>query len=554
MSIQTTRVSRRAALKLVVLAGGASLAAACAPQLGQAPAAPPAGVTPAAATGATIATGQAAPQPTSVPQAQGKPGGTLRVGAVGDVANIDGHSWGPKNGFSIFIIFDTLTNYDASLKPQPQLAESWDFSSDFKQLKVSLRKGVQFHTGREMTSSDIIYNLQRPLDPKLQSTIASFTILPGFVPPNTVFEAPDKYTVTIKTDQPWPAVFDYFQVLNIMDKETAEGPDSKMKAVGTGPFAFVEWVQGQYLSFEKNKNYWQSGRPYLDGVKVSIKADAVAMVTELEAGAGDVVLAPSWRDFARLKSNPNYQAIKVPVPGTFHQFQPNVTFKPLDNKLVRQALSYALDRQRMVDTIFQGETVPESLPWLPSSPAYEAAKNNHYAFDLDKTKSLLSQAGISNLTLDVVYTAATPEYGQMSEIYQSDLAKIGVTLNLRSLATAQMLDTIQKQTYPGMYTLNDPWCSMEPITLFTSSSSAQYRKNNAGYTNDSYTQMVKTVAAEPDPAKRKQLYSQLNDFLLDEAFHMPVTQSPGRILAAANVRGIEHRQMDRFVMTNTYFA
>ena len=127
-------------------------------------------------------------------------------------------------------------------------------------------------------------------------------------------------------------------------------------------------------------------------------------------------------------------------------------------------------------------------------PRYEAAKNNHYAFDLDKTKSLLSQAGVSNLTLDVVYTGATPEYGQMSEIYQSDLAKIGVTLNLKTLATAQMLDTIQKQTYPGLYTLNDPWCSMEPITLFTSSSSAQYRRNNAGYTNDRYTQMVNTVA------------------------------------------------------------
>ena len=84
--------------------------------------------------------------------------------------------------------------------------------------------------------------------------------------------------------------------------------------------------------------------------------------------------------------------------------------------------------------------------------------------------------------------------------------------------------------------------------------SAQFRKNNAGYTNDRYTQMVRTVATEPDPAKRKQQYSALNDFLLDEAFHMPVTQSPGRILAAANVKGIEHRQMDRFILTNTFLA
>jgi peptide/nickel transport system substrate-binding protein len=547
MSPQTTRVSRRAALRLLGVATGATLAAACAPQVVPAPTTPPAAApTAATAPGAAATAAPAGSQP--------KPGGNLRIGAVGDVANLDGHSWGPKNGFSVFMIFDTLTNYDQNLKPQPELAESWDFSSDFKQLKVNLRKGVMFHTGRELTGADVVYNLQRPLDPKLQSTIPSFTILPGFVPPNTVFESPDKYTVTIKTEQPWPAVFDYFQVLNIIDKETADGPEGKMKAVGTGPFTFAEWVQGQYLRFEKNKNYWQSGRPYLDGVQVNIKADAVAMVTELESGAADIVLAPSWRDFGRLKANPNYQAIKVPVPGTFHQFQPNVTFKPLDNKLVRQALTFALDRQRMVDTIFQGETTPESLPWLPSSPAYEADKNNAHAFDLEKTKSLLSQAGVSNLTLDVVYTASTPEYGQMSEIYQSDLAKVGVTLNLKTLATAQMLDTIQKQTYNGLYTLNDPWASMEPITLFTSSSSAQYRKNNAGYTNDRYTQMVQTVATEPDPAKRKQQYSQLNDFLLDEAFHMPVTQSPGRVLAAANVKGIEHRQMDRFMLMNTWLA
>ena len=547
MDSAPTRLSRRGALRLATFAAAGTLVAACGPQLGQAPptgsgAAPTAGAAPS--TAVTAGGAPAAVQP--------KAGGTLRIGAVGDIANIDGHSWGPKNGFSIFMIFDTLTNYDENLKPQPQLAESWDFSSDFKELKVNLRKGVQFHTGRELTSADVVYNLQRPLDPKLQSTIASFTILPGFVPPNTSFETTDKYSFSIKTEKPWPAVFDYFQVLNIMDKETAEGPDSKSRAVGTGPFTYIEWVQGQYLRFEKFKNYWQTGRPYLDGVRVNIRADAVAALTELEAGASDIVLAPSWRDYERLKADPKYTAVKVPVPGTFHQFQPNVTFKPLDNKVVRQALNYAIDRKRMVDSIFLGETTAESLPWLPSSPAYEASKNNTYAFDLDKAKSLLTQACASNLSLDFLYTASTPEYAQMGEIYNSDLARIGVTLNLKSLPTAQMLDAIQKQTYNGLYTLNDPWCSMEPITLFTSSSSAQYRKNNAGYTNDRYTQMVQTVATEPDAGKRKQQYSQLNDFLLDEAFHMPVTQSPGRIVASANVKGIEHRQMDKFVLTNTY--
>jgi peptide/nickel transport system substrate-binding protein len=560
MSLEANRLSRRHALTLVATASAATLLSACGVSAPTAapttsPAKPAAAPTPASAAASTPASA-AGPTPAAAAASAGQPrtGGTLRVGAVGDVATLDGHSWGPKNGFSIFMIYDTLTNYDEKLQPTPQLAESWDRSADSKQLTLNLRKGVQFHTGREMTSEDVIYNLQRPLDPKLQSSIPSFTILPGFVPPGTTFEAKDKYSVVIRSEQPWVGVFDYLQVLNIIDKETAEGPDAKTKAVGTGPFTFVEWAQGQHLKFAKNPNYWQSGRPYLDGVTVNIKADAQAMVTELEAGASDVVLAPTWRDFGRLKADPRYQTIKVAQPSTFHQFQPNVTFKPLDNKLVRQALSYAIDRKRIVDSVFLGETTSESLPWLPSSPAYEAEKQNFYTFDLDKAKALLGQAGINNLTLDLVYTTSDPAYAQMGEIYNSDLAKIGVTLTLKSLAVAQLLDTIQKQTYNGLYTLNDPWANMEPITLFTSSSSAQHKKNNGGYKNDQYTEMVNTVATEADPLKRKALYSKLNDFLLDEAFHMPVTQSPGRVVAAANVKGIDTRQMDRFMLTNTWLA
>ena len=259
-----------------------------------------------------------------------------------------------------------------------------------------------------------------------------------------------------------------------MEKQTAEGPDSKTKAVGTGPFAFVEWVQGDHLRFEKHKNYWRSGRPYLDGVLINIKADAQAMVTELEAGAVDVVRAPLWRDYERLKADPKYTAIKTLVPGTFHQFQPNVTFKPLDDSRVRQALSYAIDRKRIADSVMLGETVPESLPWQPSSPAFDAAKQNYFGFDLDKAKSMLDGAGSPNLNLDFVYTTTDPAYAQMAQIYQADLAKIGVTLNLKPLTIVQLLDTIQHQTYNGLYTLNDPWASMEPITLFTSSSSAGY--------------------------------------------------------------------------------
>jgi peptide/nickel transport system substrate-binding protein len=540
---------RRDALVLCVGAVGASLLAACGPN---APAAPaqvaPAATTSAASTNATPTRAGAAAA------AQPKTGGSLRVSAVGDVVNIDAQSWGPRNGFSIFMAYDTLTTYDLELKPQPQLAESWEQTSDDRQLTIHLRKGVQFHTGRELTSEDVAYSLARPLDPNLQGSIASFTILPGFVPQGTTFEAPDKYTVVIKSPVAWPNIFDYFQVLHIMDKETAQGPDSRSKAVGTGPFKFVEWVQGQYLRFEKNPNYWRQGLPYLDSVQVNVKADIQAMTAELEAGATDLIVLPSWRDFVRLKSDPKYQAVITPMAGYFYMFQPNVTFKPLDDRRVRQALNYAIDRKRIVDSVILGSDTPMATPWRSNSPAFESTKQNAYAFDLDKARALLGEAGVGNLALDMLIAAGVDEYATMAQIYQNDLAKLGITLNIKPLPSAQRLDQMQHQTYNGMYAANDTWAAMEPISFFTSSSIAGVKKNNGGYYNDRYSQLVAGISGEPDPSRRKALYPELNDFLLEESFYMPITGNPGKVLATASLKGLTYRPNDLFMLTEAWLA
>src|SRR5215207_6731507 len=549
MRFESGRVSRRQALGLLVTVTTATLAAACGVA---APAAPTqvAPAAPASAGGGTTAA------PTVAAAASGagqpKPGGNLRVGAVGDVANVDPQSWGPKNGFSIFMAYDTLTTYDLELKPQPQLAESWQQSADGKQFTINLRKGVQFHSGRELTSEDVVVSLARPLDPKLQGAIASFTILPGFVPTGTTFEATDKYTVVIKSPVAWPSIFDYFQVLHIVDKDTAQAPITQPN--GTGPFKFVEWVQGQYLRFEKNPNYWMSGRPYLDSVQVNIRADIQTMTAELEAGASDLIILPSWIHFVRLKSDPKYQAIVTPMPGYFYMFQPNVTFKPLDDKRVRQALNYAIDRKRIVESVILGEGETMATPWRSNSPAFDPVKQNAYAFDLDKARSLLREAGISTLTLDMIVAAGVTEYATMTQIYQNDLQKIGITLDIKPLATAQRLSLMQNQTLNGMYASNETWGAMEPVSFFTSSSIAGVKRNNAGYYNDRYTQLVNTIATEPDAAKRKALYPALNDFLLDESFYMAITGNPGKVLATSRLKGLTYRPNDLFMCTEAWLA
>src|SRR5437016_1003100 len=291
------QLSRRAFLGAFALGTSAALLSACG-----APATPPVAPTAPAAKPAATSVSVAGTAPAA--SGQPKSGGTLTAGKLGDVANLDGHYWSPNAGLHVWLAYDTLARYDANFKPQPQLAESWEVSSDLKQITVNLRKVVTFHSGREFTADDVVWNLQRALDPKV-----TVGILGGFFGADPTFTAKDKYTLAMQTSQPWPTVFDMLHVVNMLDKEnTVGGSNAQMKAVGTGPFVFQEWRQGESMRFTKNKNYWQTGKPYLDEVVVNVRSDAQALVADLEAGAADLVYNVTLQDFLRLKPNSKYQA------------------------------------------------------------------------------------------------------------------------------------------------------------------------------------------------------------------------------------------------------
>ena len=445
-------------------------------------------------------------------------------------------------------MYEPLIVYDDNFTPHGLVAESWEQSSDGRTITVNLRKGVQFHTGRELTSDDLIYNLNRIMDPKITAGIIT-----GFVPPDTTWTAKDKYTVVLTAKQPWISVLDFFSMFNQVDKETMEGPEAKSKAVGTGPFSFAEWVTGDHVIYAKNKNYWQSGKPYLDSIRLTILGDATAQTAQLEAGAADFSLLPSLLDFNRLQSNPKYQGLTLPNPGAFFIIQPNPNVKPFDDKRARQALNYAINRKRIADTVLLGLNRPLCLPWPPGTPAYEASKELYYNFDLDKAKSLLQDAGLSNMEFELLATGTNPAYSSIAQIVQGDLASIGVKMTVTQLESSAILPRINSHQFQA-YMLGDNWASFEPVTPLTSDASLNYRVNNADFHDDTYTQLVTSAATEVDPTKRKQIYSQINDFLLDSSFDIPFASNPIRALAGANVQGITHRRNDFFTFTETWLA
>jgi peptide/nickel transport system substrate-binding protein len=533
------RLSRRAALRLAIAGAGAVVASACTP------------VVPASAPTSPAAPPAVAVKPTVPSAATPRSGGTLRLAIPADIASLDGHVSSSSLSTTTGNLFDRLVAYDIKLQPQPMLAESWDVSSDYKQVKLNLRKGVVWHTGRDFTAEDVKYNLLRGRDPKV-ATGTYVNQAKWF----TTLDTPDKYTIVMKSDDSRPAMFDYFNVLNMIDPVTADGPNAKTESVGTGPFTLVEWVQGDHLTLARNKNYWRSGRPYLDQMLISVVRDVVAMSTRLEAGNLDAISSPTLDDFVRLKADPKYVALIPPGQNSALAVGATTVFPPTDNKKVRQALNYALDRKRYSDGPLHGIVPPLSLPWDKNSPAYEAAKETFYPFDLDKAKSLLGEAGVTSAEMDFLASPNNPEFNLISQILQADLAKIGIKLNIVQLDQAAWLDQVNNRKYHGMWASTMSVPVGDPITAFSNGRGTDPNSNNEGYKNEKYTQLIASGAAEPDPAKRKLIYSQLNDILLEDAFVMVIAPFPPRLVTTAAVHDVvtPNSQPTNFSFTDTWLA
>jgi len=533
-------MTRRQLLRCIGVGAGAVLLTACAPV---APANPPAASTPAGAAAAQVGTPAAAlaapPTAASIP----KQGGTLRAGLAGELTSIDGQQSLPGITATVGNAYETLTRYDDHLQPQPVLAESWDQSSDGKQIKLNVRKGVLFHDGREFTSDDVKYSLLRLRDPKVAPIVGPLANQSAWW---TTVDTPDKYTIVLASDTPRPGVFDFFQFFTIVDKNLMEGPDAHTKVNGTGPFMFVEWVEGDHVTMKRNPNYWRTGQPYFDSIETHLYRDAQAMVAGLEGGTLDEVDAPSLQDLVRLKDDPKYQALVVAASGQFVCFVANTTQPPMDNKQFRQAINYAIDRQRFASTVFKGLiTGGQDLPFPPQAPASDTVRDQRYRFDLDKARSLLAASGVTNPEIDLVYsnTSFGDTNTPLAQIVQADLKSIGITVNLRPVDFPTQFDLGNRRAYSGLLlSVGSSAQLAEATSLLTRSRffSPDPKTSFTGLDNPTYRQLINTAATEPDLAKRRDLYGQIEDIILDESASMSVSLYPQTALASARVHDLSY--------------
>lgn len=525
MGISSQRLSsaltRREALRTLGIGAAMATIAACAR-----------GAPPAASSQPTAASG------TPVP----KLGGTLKVAIVGDLMALQAvHTGAATEWGRVGNVFDRLMVQDNQLQPQPALAESWDISSDGKQIKFNLRKGVQYHSGRDFVADDVVFTIQNLGSNITVADSSSFTSFKKFI---TQIQTPDKNTVIVTLDRPRVAMFDFFSYLNIVDSVSLSGANASTTAVGTGPFQFVEWVPADHFTLAKNKNYWRSGRPYLDQVIIQAAKDAQATAVALESGAVHIANPLAFSDVVRLTKDAKYKVLKGGLQQTLVALL-NSTRPPTNNKKFRQGLSASLDRNRMVDQVFLGLGERRTLPWPPGTIAYDAAKNELDPFDLNRAKSLIADSGVNPTDLDCIFQ---PGIGHdiTSQIWQSDLAQIGVKMNIKTLDMTTWVDQNNNPSTTSWNVSAQRYTQIEDA--YTTLNGVTWGQGAGGFKNEQLAQLVDQAGSELDQDKRKAILSQVSDIILDECWALAIgaTSAGTPVVSAATVNGISYAKGMRY--------
>jgi peptide/nickel transport system substrate-binding protein len=381
-----------------------------------------------------------------------KQGGAATITFNNDLTTLDphvGYDW--QNWSVIKSIFDGLMDYKpGTTELEPDLAESYTVSDDGLTYTFKLREGVKFHNGRPMTSADVKYSFERAVNPATQSPgggyfgmIAGYDdVAGGKATTLSGIETPDDKTVVFKLTRP-DATFLHLMAINfgyVVPKEEVEkaGADWGKQPVGTGAFKFVEWVPGQNIKLERNKDYFRAGVPYLDNVTFEFGQDPTVAVLRLKKGEIDVVgdgIPPA--QFAEIMADPANKEL-IAEGNQLHTgyVTMNVTQPPFDNVKVRQAVNMAINKERIVRLI-NNRAAPASQALPPAMPGYNP-ENSGYAFDPEGAKKLLAEAGVGEITTELYVMNVDPN-PRIAQAIQQDLAAVGIKAEIRSLAQAEVI-------------------------------------------------------------------------------------------------------------------
>ena len=377
------------------------------------------------------------------------------------------------------LAYDFLIRYpNDKVEPTPSLATAWELAPDGRSLTLELRDDVTYHSGRSFTSKDVEFSIKTYADPlwtaQLRSTAAAITS----------FDTSDEHKIVLGFSHQLGNIFDLLDTVPILDSETIADVRTGAKFIGTGPFKVTGWQPNTSITFARNESYWVPERPYVDGVEVKIITDAKALLAALKSGQIQYANGLSNLDVENLITSDGFRRIRLEGAEKQLYVGSNVTAKPLDDVRVRQAIAYALDKDRVVAEVLRGSGYTASLPWPKYSLAFDEAANGTYTRDVERAKKLIAEVGTIP-TLPLTYTP-TPIQEALAAIVQSNLGEIGVPIELDPVDGAQFVKELIGQQFKGLWIATHSWAQYTPSTLTVSAYPFNAHKNASRYESKDY--------------------------------------------------------------------
>ncbi|MBN2331766.1 MAG: peptide-binding protein [Deltaproteobacteria bacterium] len=479
-------------------------------------------------------------------------GDTIVVGSIGDASNLIPllASDSPSHQIAGYI-YNGLVRYDKNLKLEGELAESWEISADGLTITFHLRRDVHWHDGSPFTADDVLFTYRTIIDPKTPTAYA------GDFEQVKEARVLDPYTFQVTYAVPFaPALSSWG--LAILPKHLLEGQDItksplSRQPVGTGPFCFSQWLGGEKIELVANHDYFE-GRPYIDRYRYRIIPDTATMFLELKAGNLDWMgLTPIQYDrqtdgkkFAEQFNKYRYLSFSYTYLGY------NLLNPLFQDKRVRQALSYAINKQEIIDGVLLGYGQVATGPYKPDTWFYHVPEKT-YLYDPEKAKKLLQDAGWTDRDNDGLldkdgrpfsFTLMTNQgnalRAQAAVIIQRRLQEIGIEMKIRIIEWSAFINEfIDKKKFEavilGWTTGQDP----DIYDIWHSSKTDAKELNFISFTNPEVDLLLEKGRHTFDQQERQQYYARFQEILAEEQPYTFLYVPESLPIIASRFHGVE---------------
>lgn len=470
--------------------------------------------------------------------------------------------------WAVHQLYNTLVEVDSQLNIVPSLAKRWTISDDKKTYTFHLRNDVWFHDddcfpnskGRQMTAKDVEYSFKRIVDKEVASP--GSWIFNSKVDSVEGFKALDDTTFQVKLQRPYNPILGILsmQYCSVVPKEAVEkyGNDFRRHAVGTGPFQFVAWEEGQALVMRKNPHYFETDEkgvrlPYLDGIKISFydakatefllfRQKKLDFINDIDASFKDEVLTKKgtlrkeWQEKIQLQTHPylNIEYFGILVDSA----NPLVKNSPLRLKKVRQAINYGFDRDKMVLYLRNSLGTPATAGFVPVGlPSFDSTKVKGYSYNPGLARKLLKEAGVTAANQPAIKLRTIPIYSDIGSYIARQLEEIGLNVQVDVVQKSLLLELTSNSKalfFRGSWIADYPDAE-NYLSVFYSKNPAP--PNYTRYSNPRFDALFEKAIAETNDSLRYQLYRQADQVMIDDAPVVPLFYDEVVHLVQPNVQG-----------------